>query len=171
MPRTRSAAAQKPARSAEPQDGFDADALALLREAGLTEELGFAIRMAELTVFADILERLSGLDITLSQFSVLRLVHAHPGLTQQRIGDALRIRKPNLVALIDKLETRGLVSRTGSATDGRAYALFLTAKGERTLAKAMSAVGEHLQAIRDILSPRDLERALKALWDVALKLR
>jgi DNA-binding MarR family transcriptional regulator len=146
--------------------GIDRDAKALLEEVGLSRELGFVMRMAQLALFEDLSERLSSLKLSLSQFSVLRLIHARPGLTQQRIGDALRIKKTNLVALVGKLEERGLLSRTSSATDGRAYALCLTTKGERTMTKAMDAVAEHLYSTTNFLGPKELDAVLKSLWKV-----
>jgi DNA-binding MarR family transcriptional regulator len=146
------------------------DAWALLDEAGLSREIGFVVRMAQLALFGDLFARLRGLKLTLSQLTALRLIKARPALTQQRIGDALRIKKTNLVALIDKLEERGFVYRASSETDGRAYALYLTAKGERSLWKAMQAIAAHMKTVSRFLDEDEQDRVIKSLRKVALHL-
>lgn len=169
-PRAKPAAALRRTRAAplaERSPVLGEDSWSLLDEARLSRELGFVMRMAQLVLFEDLSTRLGGVKLTLSQFSVMRLIRARPGLTQQRIGDALRIKKPNLVTLLDTLELRGLVSRASSATDRRAYALFLTPKGERTLTKAMEGVAAHLKLIHTLLDADDLERVIAVLRTIA----
>jgi len=148
----------------------DENAWRLLEQAGLAQEIGFVLRMAQLTVFDDLLSRLRPLKLTLSQFTVLRLISAQPALSQQRIGDALRIKKTNLVALISNLEERGLVARAIATGDRRAYALRLTVKGERCLEKAMLLLRDHVQLISELLEPGEKESLVTALLKISLNL-
>jgi hypothetical protein len=53
-------------------------------------------------------------------------------------------------------------------TDGRAYALHLSAKGERWVAKAMAAVDAHSDIITGILGVTEMERTVDALQKIAL---
>jgi DNA-binding MarR family transcriptional regulator len=50
-------------------------------------------------------------------------------LSQQAIGDALRIDRTTMVALVDDLEQRGLVRRERNPADRRAYVIRLTSEG------------------------------------------
>ena len=158
------------AHSEYPAPGTTDDSWALLDEAGLSKEIGFVMRMAQLALFEDLFARLRGLKLTLSQLTALRLIKTRPALTQQSIGDALRIKKTNLVTLIDKLEERGLVKRTVSSRDRRAYALYLTAKGERSVAKAMEAFSEHIAAASSLLDEAEYDRVVRSLMKIARSL-
>ena len=68
-------------------------------------------------------------DIRPSQFTVLALIRSNPGLTQSAVCSALGIQKTNFVALLDKLEHRGLTERRKGVGDRRSSALHLTAAG------------------------------------------
>lgn len=141
----------------------NAQIAALLEDAMLKWDIAFALRMAQLTVHEDLAGRLRPLELSLTQFSILRLIRARPTLSQQRIGDALRIKKSNLVALIDKLEELGLVTRAVAAEDRRAYALRLTRKGERRLEKAQQGYREHSEALDKLIASKQKNALLDAL--------
>ena len=57
-------------------------------------------------------------------------------VSQQAIGEALRIDRTTMVSLIDALERPGLVRRERNRADRRAYSIRLTAKGRRLQARA-----------------------------------
>jgi DNA-binding MarR family transcriptional regulator len=57
-------------------------------------------------------------------------------LSQQKLGDRLRVDRTTIVALVDELERRGLVARQRSEEDRRRSVVRLTPAGEETLAKA-----------------------------------
>jgi DNA-binding MarR family transcriptional regulator len=63
------------------------------------------------------------------------------------LAGALGMQASRLVALVDELETRGLIERRENRDDRRSYALHLTGKGRGRL-EAVGRVGrEHQQAI------------------------
>ncbi|MEK7684004.1 MAG: MarR family transcriptional regulator [Verrucomicrobiota bacterium] len=67
-----------------------------------------------------------------SQFNVLNLLRNHPaGLSQMELSRELIMHRSNMTGLIDRLEQRGLVVRTDSASDRRTYRVLLTAKGRK----------------------------------------
>src|SRR5262245_7144751 len=70
------------------------------------------------------------------QFGVLNLVAASEGLSQRALTDPLGIPASRVVAIVDELEERGLVERRRNPDDRRAHALYLTAKGRKTLDRA-----------------------------------
>src|SRR5690349_13541952 len=101
--------------------------------AGLDGQIGFALRLAQVAVFNDLLGALKESDLRLTDFSVLLLIGANPGISQQAIGEALRIQRPNLVTIVDALQQRGLVRRDPAPQDRRSYALSLTGPGGKLL--------------------------------------
>ena len=68
------------------------------------------------------------------------MIVKNPGMNQGQIADALAIERPNIVQIIDRLESAGLVQRAKSAEDRRAYALRPTARGRALEAKATEAL-------------------------------
>jgi DNA-binding MarR family transcriptional regulator len=145
----------------------DDSSIALLRQAGLSREIAFQLRLAQLAVFDDLAKRIRPLDLTLGEFGALRLIQAQPELNQQQISDAMRIKKSNLVAMIGKLEQAGLVTRAVAAGDRRAYALRLTRKGERCVEKAEEQCRAHEDALAELLEPEERDSLLEALHKVA----
>ena len=80
--------------------------------------------------------RFAEFSLTPAEYSVLALIGANPGSNQTAIGDALGIKRANFVTLIDGLEDRQLTERREADGDRRSNALFLTAAGEKLVARA-----------------------------------
>ncbi|MEJ8571988.1 MarR family transcriptional regulator [Microbaculum marinum] len=70
--------------------------------------------------------------VTPVQGGILLLIGENPGLTQVALARLLRVEAPTLQQAISPLLEAGLVERTRSTSDGRAFALRLTQKGEET---------------------------------------
>jgi MarR family 2-MHQ and catechol resistance regulon transcriptional repressor len=88
-------------------------------------------------------------DLSDAQFGTLDMLYHLGPIYQQAIGDKLLISKSNVVAVIDKLEERGLVRRRRSREDRRRVFIHLTDKG-RVLFKTL--LPAHVAAIVDELS-------------------
>src|ERR1700761_1574426 len=74
---------------------------------------------------------------------ILRLVGRSEGISQQALAAALRMHASRLVALIDDLETRGLLVREAHPSDRRLYSLALTDKGKEILLAIRGVSDEH----------------------------
>ncbi len=135
--------------------------------AGLDSQIGFILRLAQVTVFKDLLTALKPLDLRLADFSALLIIEANPGLKQQALGEALRIQRPNLVAIIDQLEERGLVKRGAAPGDRRSYALALTPAGVVLLAEAKAAHARHEALVAAAVGSKDADALLGALQRIA----
>jgi DNA-binding MarR family transcriptional regulator len=90
--------------------------------------------------FARLLEPLG---LAPADAGILRLVSRSKGISQQGLAQALNMHASRLVALIDDLESRGLVVREPHASDRRLYSLELTAKGEEILQSIRGVAEEH----------------------------
>ncbi len=78
--------------------------------------------------------------VTPRQFGVLQLVDLHGPQSQQRIGHVLGIDRTTMVALVDSLETSGMVVRVKDLGDRRRYAVSLTDRGNERLHTDLYAV-------------------------------
>jgi DNA-binding MarR family transcriptional regulator len=129
--------------------------------------IGYALRRAQLAVFDEAIRALAELDLRPAQFSVLALVGHRPGLRQSEVAAALGIQRANFVALLDRLEKRGLARRASAPNDRRCHALHLTAEGERVLARASARVAAIETRLDAKLGPGGRERLLDLLWRLA----
>jgi DNA-binding MarR family transcriptional regulator len=109
----------------------------------LSGYVGYALRRAQGVIFADFNYTLAELDLRPGQFAVLVLIDQNPGTSQSSVSAALGIQKANFVATIADLETRGLVRRRKSDSDGRTYSLGLTARGRSLLQHAADLQSLH----------------------------
>lgn len=133
----------------------------------LRDQLGFVLRLAQVSAFRDLIEALKPFDLRPTDFSVLTVVSALPGLKQQAVGEALRVQRPNLVAIIDQLEARNLVRRDPSPSDRRSHALRLTTAGEALLKEARLAQSAHEARLTAALDGADREVVMTALRRIA----
>lgn len=117
----------------------------------LNERLGYFIRRAQLWVFQDFIRRLSSLDISPAEFSVLVVIGANTGLSQAELAVTLGIERARLVRLLHRLEKRGLTQRLPSSADGRRHALRLTADGQKMLTRAKLLAAQHEAALKERL--------------------
>jgi DNA-binding MarR family transcriptional regulator len=131
----------------------------------LSEYVGYALRLAQLTVFQDFIDSLAELDLRPGQFSLLTVVDANPGLLQSHACAALGIQKANLVPLLDGLQKRGLVRRV--ARDGRANGLHLTDEGRRLLVRARRLHDRHERRITGLMSALERKRLIAMLNRIA----
>jgi DNA-binding MarR family transcriptional regulator len=74
---------------------------------------------------------------------ILHFIAQSKGISQQGLAQGLNMHASRLVALIDDLESRGLVVREAHASDRRLYSLALTAKGEEILHRLRAVAEEH----------------------------
>jgi DNA-binding MarR family transcriptional regulator len=74
---------------------------------------------------------------------------------------------PRLVALIDELEDRGLVSRERDPGDRRNYAISLTGEGRRLLTELARVARQHEHAITAGLDDDDRAQLLALLRRIA----
>jgi DNA-binding MarR family transcriptional regulator len=130
---------------------------------------GVAFLLAQLGAHATaaFAERIRPLELTPPQAGVLRRVGQVPGQSQRGLADALGMHPPRLVALIDELEDRGLVTRARDPDDRRNYAISLTDEGGRTLAELARVARDHEVAITAALEGDERAQLLVLLRRLA----
>lgn len=105
--------------------------------------LGFHVRRAQAVLYRDFASSLARLDLTQRQFAALELLRANPGASQVDLALILALDRPAMMAVIDRLEQRGLVLRARSANDRRRQEIHLTEAGASLLAQAAKRVRRH----------------------------
>ena len=81
--------------------------------------------------------------------------------TQRHLGDHANIDKMTLSKAIRRLEAAGLVTRRGASHDARATEIGFTARGRRTIAKAVVAVESADETFFARLDPDRLQTRLR----------
>jgi DNA-binding MarR family transcriptional regulator len=112
-------------------------------------------------------ERLQELTLVPAHAGMFRILGARPGISQQALATALGTLPSRLVALIDELESRGLLERRPHETDRRSYALHLTEAGKSTLEAIGRIAREHQQALLAALSAEEQQQLAALLQRVA----
>ena len=94
---------------------------------------------------------IQALDMCLSDFAILEaLLHKGPQPVRD-LGRRIDLTSGSMTTAIDRLEARGLVTRTDHATDRRAWVIHLTPQGRTLISKVFAG---HAQA---------MDRAMRAL--------
>lgn len=124
--------------------------------------VGFNLRRAHNAVSQAFQAAMARFDITPGQFGVLYLILQNTGLSQSELGNALGIDRSTMVAVIDRLEKRGLVVRAPSPSDRRSYALRLSDSGEALVNDMLPCVQQHDATLASGLT-EDEQRTLVSL--------
>jgi DNA-binding MarR family transcriptional regulator len=129
----------------------------------LGQQVGYLLRRAQLAVFADFSARQRGPIVRPGEYSVLAVIGRNPGLSQSQLCATLGIKRANLVAVIDHLESLGLARRDLSATDRRSNRLQLTVAGQRALQTAVETQAKQEARITRLLGADGRRALLKQL--------
>ncbi|GLR85716.1 transcriptional regulator [Bradyrhizobium iriomotense] len=129
----------------------------------LVGHAGYAVRRFQIWIFQDFVRTLAAVDIRPTQYSVMTVIGANPGLSQMAVAKRLGIERARLVHLLDSLERRKLVKRIKSKTDRRSHALHLTAQGELSLTKFKQLAAEHERHVEEKIGKANRERLLQIL--------
>ncbi len=104
--------------------------------------LGYNARRAALTIIDRFLVRMAEFKLRPVEFSVMSVIHHNPGVTSRQLCAALNLLPPNLVGLVQSLESRGLLMRLPHPRDGRAVGLHPTPEGAALMQQAEQAAME-----------------------------
>jgi DNA-binding MarR family transcriptional regulator len=128
--------------------------------AAMLEPLRRALLAAEHDVLSD-----HGL--TMWAYSVLLRLGSEPVRTQAALADAIGADRTRIIAILDDLQTRGLISREPDPDDRRARLVSLTSKGRRLRDSAQAAIQQGEARLLATLKPTDRAgflNALRQLW-------
>src|SRR5271154_3320404 len=107
-------------------------------------------------------------DLSMTQYNVLRILRGAPeGLACGEIANRMITRDPDITRLLDRLEKRGLISRTRETKDRRVVTARITPQGLKLLARLDEPVQEtHRKQLGHLGGAR-----LKELQDLLVEAR
>jgi DNA-binding MarR family transcriptional regulator len=133
----------------------------------LGDDLGYVLRRAQLVIFQRFFETFAAFDIRPAQYSVLTVIELNPGISQAQAADALGIKRPNFVAMIDTLEERGFAQRVPAENDRRFHGLYLTDEGRTLMGKLHKIAATQERVIIERLGATEYRRLRESLRVVA----
>lgn len=125
-----------------------------LKLAELNDHVGYFLRRLQVALFKDFIRTLAPVDVRPAQYSILILIAANPGRSQAAIGRALGIERARLARMLHELERRKWIERRAAAGDGRSHALFLTAAGDKALARIKALTARHEAQMVELIGPK-----------------
>ena len=133
--------------------------------------LGYLLKHAERRLQELSGQALAPFGIDGRELGILLLLGSHEPASQQQAAQRLGVDRTTMVAMLDKLEGKGLVSRHPHAEDRRRNVVELTAAGQETLRLARRASDDAERALLAPLSPRKGEEFREALRRIAAQHR
>jgi DNA-binding MarR family transcriptional regulator len=134
------------------------------------DSVGFMLSTLGHAVSRRFVHALQPLELHPREFAVLRAVQANNGQSQQALAARLHILPSRMVAIVDELESRGLVERRPDPGDRRVRALYVTTRGQTLLEDAFALVVENERAIIDVLDTDERAQLLVLLNRIAGRL-
>jgi MarR family 2-MHQ and catechol resistance regulon transcriptional repressor len=113
-----------------------------------------------------IAQKVQEYDLTTPQFGALEALYHLGPLSLGELADKLLVTGGNVTYVMDRLESRGLVTRDRSPDDRRVVCAQLTAEGRELVARVFPGHAEYVEHLCRHLTPReqeDMRRMLKAL--------
>lgn len=102
--------------------------------------IGYNVRRANNSVLTALARVLKPFGLSRVPYSALSVIIETPGLRLADLSTVLSIDRPNMVLILNDLERDGLITRTRSTEDRRAFQIHATQKGMRLGIEANAAV-------------------------------
>ena len=113
---------------------------------------GHCIRRLQQIAVAVFMEESADAGVTPVQFAVLLTVFDQPGIDQRTLARAISFDTSTIGGVLDRLEARGLLTRSHDAADRRVRLLHLTPGGQALLAGVVPLMQRTQERILDPLS-------------------
>jgi DNA-binding MarR family transcriptional regulator len=129
----------------------------------LGRTLGYLLKHAQLQMSELNTAALAPYGVDGRDLGVLLVLAGHEPTSQQQAAQRLGVDRTTMVALLDTLEAKGLVSRHPDADDRRRNVVELTTAGQDTLQQATLASADAERALLAPLSPQAAQQLRDSL--------
>jgi DNA-binding MarR family transcriptional regulator len=124
---------------------------------------GHLIRRAQQIAVSIFLEECAPVDMTPVQYAALVAVRDNPGIDATRLSALIAFDRSTLGNVLERLESKGLILRTGSPEDKRVKVLSLSPKGKTALKEVEPLARQAQERILAPLAPQDRETFMRML--------
>jgi DNA-binding MarR family transcriptional regulator len=125
--------------------------------------MGYHLKRASNLMITDLNATLKPFGLRLLSYTALVFIVDNPGMRLSSLAKAMDVERPNLVVIIDMLESREMINRERVQTDRRAYALNITLAGRQLCEKATAAVRAHEERLTRDLDSKTRETVIAAM--------
>lgn len=126
------------------------------------------LRLASKRLLALYEARLSASGVSMSQFGLLAGIAEEPDLTMSRLAEKRELSPSTLTRTLRPMEEAGWLESFTDAENGRLRRLRLTREGRARLKAAFAGWKQAQEEAAEIVSPRDVERILRATEHLTL---
>jgi DNA-binding MarR family transcriptional regulator len=124
---------------------------------------GHLIRRAQQIAVSIFLEECAPLDMTPVQYAALVAVRDNPGIDATRLSALVAFDRSTLGNVLERMETKGLIVRSGDKQDKRVKILHLSPKGAAALKEVEPMARRAQERILGPLVPEDREIFMRML--------
>jgi DNA-binding MarR family transcriptional regulator len=128
---------------------------------------GHLIRRAQQISTALFTDECSAFDLTSVQFAALCAIRANPDVDATRLSALIAFDRSTIGDVVERLESKGWISRKSSPQDRRIKLLRLLPAGARLLDKVSPAVRRVQERLLAPLAPRDRATIVRLLAQLA----
>jgi DNA-binding MarR family transcriptional regulator len=111
-------------------------------------------------------ERLVREGISMTQLHILHMLDRHGGMPMNRLAEVLDVSVSNATGLVDRMEDRGLVSRTRVPEDRRVVLVQVSSAGRTMLGDAEALRDDVLRRVLLRIAPSHLDEIACAMTDL-----
>lgn len=154
-----------------PEDALDRPADVAVQKVDtryLESIMGYNTRRATLVIVGEFMTQMAVHDLRPVNFSVLSLILHNAGITSRQLCATLGLRPPNLVGMINQLESRALIERRPHPDDGRAVGLHLSEKGRDLMVEAEQTAARLEAEVTSKLTPHENQTLIRLLKKIYL---
>jgi DNA-binding MarR family transcriptional regulator len=134
--------------------------------ADIYEKPGYLIRRAQQIAVAIFMEECAAFEITPVQYASLVTIREHPGVDATRLSALIAFDRSTLGDVLERLEAKGWIERSGSREDKRIKVLRLSREGARMLRQVEPSVVRAQERILAPLRPEDRRRLMALLMQL-----
>jgi DNA-binding MarR family transcriptional regulator len=129
----------------------------------LDTSLGYLLKQAASALHTAMDGVLKPMGMTITHYACLELLAQRPGLSNSELARGVFVTRQSMNVLLRSLEREGLVSRAEQPTSGRVLPTRLTAKGQRQLQSASTAVKAVEDSMKMDLEPPEQDQLRRLL--------